>query len=70
LRGKKAYLVPQFRQGGSSGMPPVPATILMSDCFIKLNSNKTKKNLVTHCFRTERLRLVEFELLDLFIPNH
>jgi hypothetical protein len=26
----KDYMVPQFHQGGSSGVPAVPATILMS----------------------------------------
>jgi hypothetical protein len=27
---QQAYLVPQFYQGGSSGVPAMPATILMS----------------------------------------
>ena len=28
---EQAHLVPQFHQGGSSGMPVVPATIPMSE---------------------------------------
>ena len=30
LRNQKPYMVPQFNHGGSSGVPAVPATILMS----------------------------------------
>ena len=37
---QKSYMVPQFYQGGSSGVPAVPATILMSALGPKI------------CFRT------------------